>query len=175
MAAPNKLVVGLGNPGAEYERTRHNIGWRVLEAMRPLEWHDQDKFQADVARDGATLYVKPLTYMNESGVAVRALVDYYKIAPGDVLVVVDDADLPFGELRLRPNGSSAGQRGLESIISHLGTADIPRLRVGIGRDDRMDLTSYVLSAFTSEEEEQLSDVIKTTLARIGQWIESGNE
>src|SRR5437879_3772488 len=124
------LIVGLGNPGAEYARTRHNAGFRVVERLaerRGAGWTYEKKFNARLARaergDRTVLLCQPQTYMNSSGEAAGAVVQFYRVALGGLLIVVDDADLPLGELRLRPGGSSGGHHGLESIEQHLGTRE----------------------------------------------------
>ncbi|MGI8854265.1 MAG: aminoacyl-tRNA hydrolase [Thermomicrobiales bacterium] len=133
------LIVGLGNPGKEYERTRHNIGFMAV--TRFAHQHDLrfsgKRMQAEIATGNAegksVVVARPQTYMNDSGVSVGQLVRWYKVPPHRVLVVYDEVDLPFGALRLRPSGSAAGHKGLGSIIQALGTQEIPRLRLGIGR------------------------------------------
>jgi peptidyl-tRNA hydrolase, PTH1 family len=153
-----KLIVGLGNPGVEYERTRHNAGWRVVEAFAR-------KFRIDIARHeknaltgsgrvagGAVVVAKPLTYMNLSGEAVRLLVNGYSLTPSDLVVVYDDIDLPTGKLRIRPNGSAGTHNGMRSIIEELGTENFPRVRVGVGAPEKGRLRDYVLDAFDAEEE-----------------------
>lgn len=159
MSAPQKLVIGLGNPGAEYEGTRHNIGWQVVEKMALTgfsDWAYDKKANAEICRtsDGATWLVKPLTYMNRSGESVGQLVRYYRLQPTDIIVISDDADMAFGKIRYRLEGSSGGQKGLENIFQHLGTETVPRLKIGIGRTTE-SLTDYVLSRFDPAEEEQL--------------------
>jgi PTH1 family peptidyl-tRNA hydrolase len=153
-----KLIVGLGNPGPEYERTRHNVGWQALEAFAR-------KFRIDVNRHeknaltgsgrvagGSVMVAKPLTYMNLSGDAVRLLLNAYLETPQDMIVVYDDIDLPLGKLRIRPNGSAGTHNGMRSIISTIQTENFPRLRIGIGASDQGRLRDYVLDEFTSEEQ-----------------------
>jgi PTH1 family peptidyl-tRNA hydrolase len=153
-----KLIVGLGNPGAEYERTRHNVGWMVLDAFAK-------KFRIDIARHeksamtgtgrvagGSVMLAKPLTYMNLSGDAVRLLSNAYLDSTDDLLVVYDDIDLPVGKLRIRPNGSSGTHNGMRSIISTLSTENFPRLRVGIGGPAGVQLRDHVLDEFNAEEQ-----------------------
>src|SRR5690349_986761 len=135
-----RLVVGLGNPGAEYVRTRHNAGFLVVEEVASrasAQWNFEKKFDARVAKTERAgqklLLAEPQTFMNASGEAVGALMNFYRVPVASLLVVVDDADLPFGEIRMRPKGSSGGHHGLESIERHLGTREFARLKVGIGR------------------------------------------
>ncbi len=153
-----KLVVGLGNPGSQYEQTRHNVGFRIVDALATQlgwKWERQGRAMLASGTLGAekVVLVKPITYMNKSGEAVGELVRWYKLSPEDVLVVYDDLDLPVGKIRLRSNGSAAGHNGLSNIIQHLHTNQIPRLRIGIGRptNSHMDTIDYVLGTPTSDE------------------------
>lgn len=152
-----KLVVGLGNPGARYTNTRHNVGFMVLDRLARRAGAPLTRRQcgalvavAKVAGQRACL-TKPQTYMNLSGEAVACLLRYYKVSPADLLVVYDDRDLPLGRIRLREKGSAGGHRGVESIIAALGTSDLPRLRIGIGRPSEMDAVDHVLGGFSAEE------------------------
>ena len=163
-----KLIVGLGNPGREYRDTRHNVGFRVLDelaARHQLTWamapsQVPETFVAKKFGTGAVLLAKPLTFMNRSGDAVAALARYYDIAVADLLVVVDDVDLPFGRLRARARGSAGTHNGLRSIVDRLGSTDFPRLRLGVGRGDaRRDLADHVLSTFEPEETSELESFI----------------
>ena len=149
-----KLEVGLGNVGKEYQNTRHNVGFMVLDSFV----HDftlEKKFQAYIKKDCIdgvdVLFVKPTTFMNLSGIAVRKLVDYYKISIEDILVIQDDMDLPFGKYRCKIDSSSGGHNGIKSIISSLGTDAIPRLKIGISHDRAIDTKDYVLAKFNKEE------------------------
>lgn len=165
-------MAGLGNPGRQYERTRHNVGFRILDDVaRRLgagRWKSKDgAFQAHVAPH-AVLLLKPLSYMNESGTPIAAAAAWWKSPPADVLVVSDDLDLPFGRLRLRTSGGSGGHNGLKSIIARLGEA-FPRLRVGIGRG-RSDAIDYVLSTFDAHEERALPDIIEVAADGIERWL-----
>jgi PTH1 family peptidyl-tRNA hydrolase len=176
------LIVGLGNPGSQYERTRHNAGFMVVAHLAQrwaARWAHEKKFQARLARlerDGRRLILcQPDTYMNASGEAVGTLAGFHKLPSRQVLVVVDDADLDFGTLRLRPDGSSGGHHGLESIESCLGTRDYPRLRVGIGRDGpgARQISGYVLSAFRKNEAELLEKVLQKACDQIECWLAEG--
>jgi PTH1 family peptidyl-tRNA hydrolase len=173
VAKPEKLVVGLGNPGAEYARTRHNTGWRVVDAMAENEgtsWRTEADYQADISEADTYWLVKPQTFMNASGESVAKLARFYKIQPDHVLIVSDDLDLPLGTSRFRESGSAGGQKGLDDIIRQLGTDEIPRLRVGIGRPPaRMSATDHVLGRFTAEEEEQLTEIIVNAVNQIKEW------
>jgi PTH1 family peptidyl-tRNA hydrolase len=163
-----KLIVGLGNPGREYRDTRHNVGFMVVDeiakrhdlsmAMAPSQV--PDAFLAKKYGADPLLVAKPLTFMNRSGEAVAALARYYDIAAGDLLVVVDEAALPFGRLRARARGSAGGHNGLKSVIERLGTTEFPRLRLGVGRGDaRRDLADHVLSTFEADELPALGEFI----------------
>ena len=161
---PLKLIVGLGNPGEQYARTRHNIGFDVVDLLC-RRWHitlsENRKFKGlygdGVGRAGRKVaLLKPQTFMNRSGQSVRAVLDWYKFAPASVLIVYDDMDLPLGRLRVRPSGSAGGHNGMKSIISHLGTQEFPRLRVGIGSTSKQGdrdqaVVSYVLGKFAPDE------------------------
>lgn len=154
-----KLIVGLGNPEPKYDQTRHNIGFAVLDALAiawQCSWYDHKKFQGwfseGLISGSKTRLLKPRTYMNRSGQSVRAVLDWYKLEPESVLIVYDDMDLPLGRLRLRQTGSAGGHNGMKSLISHLGTQDFPRLRLGIGKTDgNKDTIAHVLGKFTPEE------------------------
>src|SRR5688572_25689518 len=176
------LVAGLGNPGAEYSRTRHNAGFMVVEQFGKrfdAVWKDAARFQSRVSRveaDGRKVILcEPQTYMNASGEAIAPLAAYYKIPPERILVVVDDADLPFGQIRLRAEGSSGGHHGLESIEQHLGTRQFARLRVGIGRTERSlrEITGHVLGKFGAEEKEVLEKVLERATAQIECYLDEG--
>jgi len=160
-----RLLVGLGNPGREYRDTRHNVGFDLLErfaARERVEFRPEKSWQAEVARAGDLLLCKPLTYMNLSGQAVRPLTQFYKIEPVQVLVILDDMALPLGKLRLRANGSAGGHNGLQSVIEHLGTQSVPRLRVGIGSAEQ-DAVDHVLGRFALEERPALEQSLDRAL------------
>jgi PTH1 family peptidyl-tRNA hydrolase len=163
-----KLIVGLGNPGREYRDTRHNVGFLVMEEVarrHQLAWsmapsQVPDAFVAKRFGADPVLLAKPLTFMNRSGDAVGALVRYYDVALNDLLVVVDEVDLAFGRLRARARGSAGTHNGLRSVVARLGTADFPRLRLGVGRgDSRRDLADHVLSRFEADEKAALESFI----------------
>jgi PTH1 family peptidyl-tRNA hydrolase len=175
------LIVGLGNPGAGYARTRHNVGFlladRLAETARS-SWTLEKKFQARIARVDAegrrVLLGQPQTFMNSSGDAVAAVMSFYRIDLVRLLVVVDDADLPLGEIRLRPSGSSGGHHGLESIERCLGTREYARLRIGIGRvRGEREITDYVLGRFSSTETPVLDKVLKVASRQAETWVEAG--
>jgi PTH1 family peptidyl-tRNA hydrolase len=149
-----RLVAGLGNPGPEYEQTRHNIGFMVLDrlaARSESRWEKSGKWDAVSAKCGGVLLIKPMSFMNRSGHPLFALAQFYKIAAPEILVVLDDFALPLGRLRLRPDGGTGGHNGLESIIVQFGSEEIPRLRIGIGGAPAEGSVDYVLSRFFEEE------------------------
>ncbi|GAC1422462.1 MAG: aminoacyl-tRNA hydrolase [Ktedonobacteraceae bacterium] len=147
-----KLIVGLGNPGQQYEQTRHNVGFRVVDMVaKTLGWNWSEQRNRAILASGTlgpekVVLVKPITFMNNSGEAVGALVHWYKVQPEDVLVVYDELDLPVGRVRLKSSGSAGGHNGIDNIIRHLHTNNVPRLRIGIGRptNTRVETVSYVL-------------------------------
>lgn len=176
------LVVGLGNPGARYAKTRHNAGFMVVERLARqwgANWTDEDRFKARVARaqvvERRVLLCLPQTYMNLSGEAVGALTSYYHIAHTNILVLVDDADLALGTLRMRPQGSSGGHHGLDSVEQHLGTREYARLRLGIGRraSDNREIRDYVLGRFDADEHESWNKVLERAASQVECWLEHG--
>jgi PTH1 family peptidyl-tRNA hydrolase len=173
-----KIVVGLGNPGRDYERTRHNIGFAVAaEFVRGLEGVSQRSRFKSILQEGVrgtTKYVvaQPQMYMNLSGIPVREIVNWYKIDLDDLLVVYDDMDLPIGQLRLRADGSAGGHNGMKSIIQELGTNQFSRLRIGIGRG-RSSSTAHVLSRFTGDEQAAAEEAITEAVEAILLWSERG--
>jgi PTH1 family peptidyl-tRNA hydrolase len=176
------LIVGLGNPGAEYARTRHNAGFLVAQRLArrwQVNWALEANFQARLAwveREGRRVMLcQPQTYMNLSGEAVRQVKQYYRVALDRLLVLVDDADLSFGQIRLRPQGSSGGHHGLESVEYHLGTREYPRLRVGIGRakDEARQITNYVLGRFNPTELKRLDKVLDRAADQVECWLSTG--
>jgi peptidyl-tRNA hydrolase, PTH1 family len=160
---PFRIIVGLGNPGRQYAGTRHNAGFMILDelaARAGAVFRHESKWDAEVASAGGALFCKPSSYMNLSGAPVRALVDFYKYHPADVLVILDDAALPLGKLRIRRSGSAGGHNGLQSVMNHLGTEQVARLRVGIGGAEGRDMADHVLSRFAADEEPVLKRVIE---------------
>lgn len=163
-----KLIVGLGNPGREYRDTRHNVGFMVVDEIarrHGIDWTSGPSQLAEtlIAKrfgDEPVMVAKPLTYMNNSGDAVAGLVRYFDVNHDDLIVVVDEAALPFGRLRARPRGSAGGHNGLKSIIERLGTTEFSRLRLGVGRGDgRRDLADHVLARFERGEHADLETLI----------------
>ena len=167
-----KLVVGLGNPGNQYNFTRHNVGFLALDfyfKVKGLEWEKQPKFGAVWARTDDTFFIKPQDYYNESGRAVAEFMRYYKIAASDVLVICDNFDLEFGKVRYRTSGAAGGNNGLKSVDQYLGTTEYPRIRIGTGNDElrrKMGDVEFVLSKFTAEEKEKLSGVLQGVMKKI---------
>lgn len=161
-----RLVVGLGNPGREYHETRHNVGFMIVDRLAAAAGVPLRKDgKAELARTPDFLLCKPLSYMNVSGEVVGPLAHYYKLKPAEILVVLDDMALPLGKLRLRPGGSAGGHNGLKSIIQHLGTNEIPRLRIGIGGAAH-GAVDHVLGRFAPEEREELGAGLNIALDAI---------
>jgi peptidyl-tRNA hydrolase, PTH1 family len=188
------MVVGLGNPGPEYARHRHNVGFQILDLFARKHDLEFDKFQkrarltiGTVAlSDGwraRVLLAKPMTYMNASGEAIAQLASFYRIAPASILVVHDDLDLPLGRIRLRPGGSAGGQKGVGSTIRSLGTDGFHRLRVGISRPGAansdvapgMSPSDYVLQPFTVGQEKEMEFARERGVEAIEQWLSQGIE
>ncbi len=177
-----KLIVGLGNPGRKYKSTRHNIGYLVVEKLaRKFAGSFSKKTSrvelAELGRDKQEIIVaKPTTFMNESGRAVKEVVELYDVScTNDLLVILDDVELEFGKLRLREKGRSGGHRGLQSLIDELGTSAFQRLRIGVGkpREENPPLEEYVLERFSKGEEKKLPGVLKRALEASLLWLESG--
>ena len=161
-----RLVVGLGNPGQRYEMTRHNAGFLLIRRLAEflgVSFKESKQFSALIAKgvvDGETIYLLlPLTYMNESGRSVRSVMDYYRLSLTEVLVVVDDVHVPFGEFRLKLKGSSGGHNGLKSIQQHVGSDAYVRLRVGVSQSKSPSLIGHVLGSFNASERERLPSVL----------------
>ena len=174
--APIRLVAGLGNPGAEYAATRHNIGFMAVDRFAERvgsTWERSAKWGALTAKHENVLMVKPMTYMNRSGEPLRVIADFYKIAPLEVLVVLDDFSLPLGRLRIRQSGGAGGHNGLASIIVQLGTEDIPRLRIGIGAAPSEGSSDYVLGRFFDEEKPVVTSTIDRAADAVKCAIDNG--
>jgi len=195
-----KLIIGLGNPGEKYEKTRHNLGFMIVEKFlkdfsdtKNTLWENSARFKSDIAqiewqpKHGSlekVIIAKPKTYMNNSGMAVRLISDFYKIKPEDVWIVHDDIDLPLGNLKIRFGGASAGHHGVESIMEHLGTDKFWRFRMGIGikngklkiKNEKLrNVEDYVLSDFSGSEKGKLKNLIKRGVAAIEESLENGME
>jgi PTH1 family peptidyl-tRNA hydrolase len=177
-----KIVVGLGNPGAKYRGTRHNVGFEVVAELAnrhggsaPSLKHDAELVEIFLGGE-KILLVAPQTYMNQSGRSVWPLVDFYKLPLEDLLIVCDDLNLDVGKLRLRAAGSAGGQKGLTHIIQQLGSQEFARLRIGIGRPPgRMNAADYVLAKFLSEERELVDEAVKSAAEGVELWVKDGCE
>lgn len=177
---PPVLIVGLGNPGDDYRGTRHNAGAMVVDrfaANRCSGWRRERKFFAELATGESggrkVVCVKPQTYMNLSGEAVAAVSRFYRIAPDQIMVVADDADLPLGAVRMKPSGGTGGHNGLASVIQHLGTQEFPRQRIGVARpvQEVRDIASHVLGVFTPDEQVMLNEVLQLADRQLQCWLE----
>ena len=169
-----KIIVGLGNPGSAYEHTRHNTGFMALDSARDLwgenerfgNWSFVKKFNAQISEGKIghrkIILLKPQTFMNESGISVKAALFFYKIKTSDCIIAYDDIDLPFGSIRLRLGGSSGGHKGIQSIIQQIGTENVSRLRIGINPNHRKvpDAKTFVLKKFSKEEHQKLREIFK---------------
>ena len=177
-----KLVAGLGNPGAKYRGTRHNVGFEVVDLLARRHRLEFEAAPADAVfarwrrteAGDVVLLTKPLTFMNLSGEAVAALGRYYKVETPDVLIVCDDVNLPLGRLRVRGTGTEGGHNGLRSVAAMLGTVDYPRLRIGVGRGDlRRDMADHVLARFEPEEESGIEAAVARAADAVETWIDDG--
>ena len=173
-----KAIVGLGNPGGEYKSTRHNVGFDVLDELAKrwgveLKASSRRKARLAVVKDRDVLLAQPQTFMNLSGIAVGGLMAFYKVRPADVLVVVDEVQLPLGKLRLRQSGSAGGHNGLKSVIEMVGQ-DFPRLRIGVGRgNDQWDLSDHVLARFSAEERPTIERAVKRAADAVETFVGDG--
>ncbi|MDY3974778.1 aminoacyl-tRNA hydrolase [uncultured Veillonella sp.] len=175
-----KIVVGLGNPGKEYELTKHNIGFLVVDAIAEAHAHTpwKEDFKALITTiqvDGEkVLLVKPQTFMNNSGESVGPLMRYYKVAPEDVYCIYDDMDLPVGKIRIRPNGSAGGHNGIKSLIAHMGTNEFPHFRFGIGRPlPQWTVVDHVLAPFPEDQQDKVVKGIKDMAKAVVGTLEVG--
>jgi PTH1 family peptidyl-tRNA hydrolase len=172
-----KLVVGLGNPGPEYEKTRHNVGFRLADRLvgeADLSWRDFKGLGLAAKTRDSIWVAKPMTYMNLSGEFVRKFAAYHNVALEDILVAYDELALPLGKIRIRKNGSAGGQKGMLSIIQHFGTDNVSRIRIGIGpQPERMDASAFVLGRFNENEENGLGAVLDRAVEAIKVVAENG--
>ena len=161
-----KLIVGLGNPGREYQNTKHNVGFKCIDEICNILDIDlnKNKFNGDyfqgIINNEKVIFLKPLTYMNLSGECVIQFVNYFNIAIEDILIIYDDMDTDIGKIRIRAKGSSGGQNGIKNIINHLKTDNIARIRIGIGRNKHFATKNYVLSTFSENEQLEVDNAIK---------------
>lgn len=173
-----KMIVGLGNPGKEYEKTKHNVGFMVIDAIADKLGVSVDKKQCQALIQTATwegekiLLVKPQTYMNLSGQAVMELINYYKDKIDDFVIVHDDLDLPTGQLRFKQNGSAGGHNGIKNIIAHVNSNEFDRLKIGIGRG-KSDVKDYVLSNFGGEEKKLIEEAVEKSVDALYIWLKQG--
>ena len=170
-----KLIVGLGNPGKEYEKTRHNTGFMILDQFaKDMGMKFSTKMNGMYAKgkiDGESfILLKPLSYMNLSGIVVKQYVDYYKVKPSDILVIHDDLDLELGKVRIRSKGSSGGHNGIKNIIVHLNSEEFKRIRVGIGKDENISTIDYVLGKFNDEALKVLEENYDRVFGAIDDFI-----
>ena len=176
-----RVVVGLGNPGKQYAGTRHNVGFDVVDALAsaPSASRFQSRFSAQVAEimEGGekVLLVKPETFMNLSGRAVRQVADFYQVEPARLLVVCDDVSLPLGKLRARARGTHGGHNGLRDIQAHLGTVEYARLRIGVGGSEPGELSGHVLGRFKPSEKPVIEDARMRALQAVAAWVQLGIE
>ncbi len=173
-----KLIVALGNPGAEYELTRHNVAWILVDthpAIGSAMWKSKFKGEyTDFNPGSGKVYVlKPQTYMNLSGESVQPLCQFFKIEPQEILVIQDELDLPFGQVHFKKGGGLAGHNGLKSIAKHMGSQDFYRMRIGIGRPDRGSVSSWVLSKFPIEQNTELEIVMQKSNEALNCFLNEG--
>lgn len=173
-----KLIIGLGNPGEKYVGVRHNLGFEVMDELAKkfnlVEWSNEEKFKSELIKTPELILVKPQTYMNNSGLAVKLLANYYKIAAEDIIIIHDELDLSLGKIKVRQGGAAAGHHGVESIIIALGTDQFIRVRLGIG-PGRGVVEKFVLETFEHSEKHQVKHMIKQALKAIDLLLEKGLE
>lgn len=174
-----KLVIGLGNPGSRYENTRHNVGFQVIDSLRELLEKEytitpRSRFGAMIYEirgiDGSALLVKPLNYMNRSGQSVVKIAQWYKLELDDIIVIQDDVDLPTGKVRFREKGGAGGHNGIASVISHLGSEQFKRAKIGIARPYSADMTGHVLTAFGKDEQKDIDIAVRQVSEGIAAWL-----
>jgi peptidyl-tRNA hydrolase, PTH1 family len=175
---PTSLIVGLGNPGAKYQHTRHNLGFMVIDKLgSSIDASSRERFQGAILEtrrnDETLVLLKPLTFMNNSGASVSQVTRWYKVPHERILIIYDDLDLPYGTIRLRPGGSAGGHNGLASVIQHLGTDNVPRLRIGIGRPVTGSTVNYVLTRFSKDEQGRLAGIVDTAADVATCWLNDG--
>ncbi|DAA96382.1 TPA: aminoacyl-tRNA hydrolase [Candidatus Gastranaerophilales bacterium HUM_9] len=176
-----KLIIGLGNVGAKYMFTRHNVGFMLVDKIamdNSVTFKENSKLKSLIAKftaDEEIMLVKPTTYMNLSGEAMRAVIDYYKISPDDMIIVYDDLSLNLGKIRFRANGSDGGHNGIKSIIQHLGSKNFARLKIGIGPQPPIPSEAFVLQNFDKDSLEELKTILSTSEEAINFYFKNGIE
>ncbi len=176
-----KLIVGLGNPGKQYKKTRHNVGFIILDSLQKelsgSDWTLSKKFNAEISDIGQgedkTILAKPMTFMNNSGQAVGLIMNYYKIKPDNLVVVHDDKDIKLGEIKMQSNKNHAGHNGIKSIIEHIGTKNFMRLRIGVASENKRkmsDTSRFVLGKFGLFEKKKLEEITKKSIAEIKKLV-----
>lgn len=173
-----KLIAGLGNIGDKYCFTRHNAGFMVLDKWaldEVFSFKEDKKLKSFIAKKGDIIFVKPTTFMNLSGEAVRAVMDYYKIDVKDVLIIYDDISLDLGKIRFRANGSDGGHNGIKSIIQHIGTKNFDRLKIGIGPQPNIPSENFVLANFPKDKLEDLKEILKRAVVAVEFYLSEGIE
>jgi peptidyl-tRNA hydrolase, PTH1 family len=171
-----RCVAGLGNPGPEYTGTRHNIGFMVIDqlaAQLGLAWEKSTRWDALTSKHGDLILAKPVSFMNRSGYPLVAIAQFFKMAPSEILVVLDDLALPLGRIRIRAGGGTGGHNGLDSVIMQFGTEEIPRLRIGIGAAPTAGSVDYVLGRFFEEERELVNSAIDRSIQAIKCAVDNG--
>lgn len=173
-----KLIIGLGNPGDKYKGTRHNLGFAVLDELSKKmdggEWKLDKKFKSEILKINELLLIKPQTFMNDSGLAVKFFADYYKILVEDIIIIHDDVDIILGKIKVRMGGSGAGHHGVESVIKSLGDDKFTRVRLGIG-EGKKNIEEFVLETFLPDERSKVKHMIKTAISAVGLILEQGLE
>lgn len=173
-----KLIAGLGNIGEKYCFTRHNAGFMVLDKWAiddGFSFKEEKKLKCYIAKNDDIIFIKPTTFMNLSGEAIRAVVDYYKIDVKDILIIYDDIALNLGTIRFRVNGSDGGHNGVKSVIQHIGTKNFDRLKIGIGPQPNIPSENYVLQNFPKESLDELKSVLKKSIAAVKYYLDNGIE
>ncbi|OGH73771.1 MAG: aminoacyl-tRNA hydrolase [Candidatus Magasanikbacteria bacterium RIFCSPHIGHO2_02_FULL_51_14] len=179
-----KLILGLGNPGKRYEKTRHNVGFIIADALRDewkkfsaTDWHLSKKFNAEIAEcaigDKKIVLAKPMTFMNDSGQAAQLIAAYYKLSPADILVIHDDKDLPLGQIKIQTDRGHAGHKGVESVMAHLGAKEFTRARIGIANPDPKkmgDTAKFVLDKFSIGEKRLLKKTVEEAVGQIAETL-----
>jgi PTH1 family peptidyl-tRNA hydrolase len=175
------IIAGLGNPGKEYAGTRHNVGYDTVDYL--AEKHNVSlnklKFNSVYGETNINgekvMLVKPVTFMNRSGIAIKEILSFYKIPSENLIVIYDDIDIPAGSLRIRPNGSPGTHNGMKSITEHVGNGNFPRVRVGIGRNPDMDLADYVLQKFSAADRDKINPIIEKASEAVAEIISGGTD